>query len=161
MNAINCRARLSYLESLFSRSCLESAPARVERAPVPLFGATRSSSRAHSQLHQLKRNLLRTALDETPEPRLFKRLCGAANQAAELAWATDFPLLVFPGLFEELIRAVRMQVQPEAGWPAQTTAESVPADAVPGFAAAAPVSDQPGAFSAAAVLPVLSMAARA
>src|SRR2546422_1760260 len=31
------------------------------------------------------RKLLRVALEETPETGLFKRLCGAANQAAELA----------------------------------------------------------------------------
>src|SRR5437016_12911859 len=71
------------------------------------------SDRAHSQLHQLKRKLLRVALEETPETGLFKRLCGAANQAAELAWATSNPLLVYPCLFDEMVLAVRERFQQE------------------------------------------------
>ncbi len=136
MKATNCRGRLRYLERLFSRSCLESAPAHHECNGLLPFAATRSSSRAHAQLHQLKRNLLRAALEETPEAGLFKRLCGAANQAAELAWSTEFPLLVFPDLFEELVCGVRTRFQREQAWPAETPAELVPADAVPGFAGA-------------------------
>jgi hypothetical protein len=85
---MNGPAQIHYRELLFFRSCLESSPARVERRPSSTLGATRPSDRTHSQLHQLKRKLLRVALEETPETRLFKRLCGAANQAAELAWAT-------------------------------------------------------------------------
>ena len=45
-------------------------------------------SGTQSQLHQLKRKLLRAALEETPETGSFKRLCGVANQAEDLAWAT-------------------------------------------------------------------------
>ncbi|MDR3459340.1 MAG: hypothetical protein P4N60_18065 [Verrucomicrobiae bacterium] len=78
-------------EQAYCCSCLESSPGGP-------------GSRTQSQLHQLKRKLLYLALEKTSEPKLFKTLCGAANQAADLAWNTSFPLLVFPGLFEELTR---------------------------------------------------------
>ena len=70
-------------------------------------------SLTHSQLHQLKRKLLRAALEETPETGSFKQLCGAANQAADLAWATSHPLLVFPHLFDEMVLAGRERFQRE------------------------------------------------
>jgi len=54
------------------------------------------SGRAHSQLHQLKRKLLPPRLGRNAGDWFVKRLCGAANQAAELAWATSNPLLVYP-----------------------------------------------------------------
>lgn len=66
--------------------------------------ASGNRSRALTQLHQLKRRLLREALEVAPETRFFKRLCGAANQAADLAWTTSHPLLVFPCLFEEQVQ---------------------------------------------------------
>lgn len=106
------QTRISYLERLFTRSCLETSVV-VDRAPRLLPTTGRSQrDRTHTQLHQLKRQLLRVALEATPQTHLFKRLCGAANQAAERAWETDFPLLVFPCLFEELVAAVR-QTSPQ------------------------------------------------
>ena len=46
---------------------------------------------------------LSSAAFPSPVPvGLCKRLCGAANQAAEMAWTVPCPLLVFPCLFEEL-----------------------------------------------------------
>ena len=81
--------------------------------------------RTHSQLHQLKRKLLRVALEETPETELFKRLCGAANQAAELAWATSNPLLVYPSLFDEMVTAVRDRFQQEQISDAQSSLTSL------------------------------------
>jgi len=95
----------------FFRSCLESSPAPVEPRPFSTLGVRRPRDRTHSQLHQLKRKLLRATLEETPETESFKRLCGAANQAAELAWATHYPLLVFPCLFEEMANAGSRPVQ--------------------------------------------------
>jgi len=86
------------------------------------------SGRTHSQLHQLKRKLLRGALEETPETELFKRLCGAANQAAELAWATSNPLLVYPSLFDEMVTAVRERFQQEQISDAQSSLTSLDAD---------------------------------
>lgn len=103
------QSRVSYLERLFTRSCLETSVV-IDRMPrlMPTTGRS-ARDRTHTQLHQLKRQLLRAALEATPQAHLFKRLCGAANQAAEQAWETNAPLLVFPCLFEELIVAARAQ----------------------------------------------------
>jgi len=110
---MNGPSQIYYRELLLFRSSLESSPLRVESRPFWTFGATHPSSRTHSQLHQLKRKLLRAALEETPETGSFKRLCGAANQAADLAWATAHPLLVFPCLLDEMVKAVREGFQQE------------------------------------------------
>ena len=115
-------------ELLLFRSSLESSPLRVESRPFSTFGATRPSSRMHSQLHQLKRKLLRAALEETPETGSFKRLCGAANQAADLAWATANPLLVFPCLLDEMVKTVREGFQQEQISDAQSWLSSLYVD---------------------------------
>ncbi len=85
-------------------------------------------SRRRSQLQQLKRKLLRAALEETPETGSFKRLCGAPNQAAEVAWATSHPLLVYPCLFDEMVKAVRERLQQEQFSDAQLPLTSLDAD---------------------------------
>ena len=67
--------------------------------PVPFRGAR------DTELERLKNRLLLQLLNETARPEfnaLFRR---AANEAAGLAWFTAYPLLVFPGLFEEKTRA--------------------------------------------------------
>jgi hypothetical protein len=125
---MNGNVQLSYRERLLFRSRLESSPVRVEPRPFSTFGATRPSDRTHSQLHQLKGKLLRAALEETPENGLLKRLCGAANQAVELAWATSYPLLVFPHLFDEMVKAVRERFQQEQISDAQSSRTSPDAD---------------------------------
>jgi hypothetical protein len=101
---------------LFLRSCVESAPRFVELKPVSALTEKRLGEGAHVQLHQLKRALLQTVLEETCDAGLLKRLCGAANEAAELAWATADPLLVFPCLFEELAQRARTEYQSQSGW---------------------------------------------
>ena len=121
-------ARNYYLNQSLVRSWLESSPARVEPKPFAPFRASLPSGRTHSQLHQLKRKLLRAALEETPETGLFKRLCGAANQAAELAWATSNPLLVYPSLFDEMVLAVRERFQQEQISDVQSPHTSLDAD---------------------------------
>lgn len=105
-------SRVSYLERLFTRSCLETSAALARMPRLTLIAGTSSRDRTHTQLHQLKRQLLRAALEATPQAGLFKHLCGAANQAAELAWETSQPLLVFPCLFEELIAVARQTPAP-------------------------------------------------
>ncbi|SPE44750.1 hypothetical protein SBA7_500005 [Candidatus Sulfotelmatobacter sp. SbA7] len=106
-------ARNYYVNQSLDRSWLELSSARVEPRPFSVFEASRPSSRTHSLLHQLKRKLLRAALAEMPETGSFKQLCGAANQAADLAGATSHPLLVFPHLFDEMVTAVRERFQPD------------------------------------------------
>jgi hypothetical protein len=61
-----------------------------------------------SGLGTLKNRLLREFLAELagPQNAYVRR---AANEAAALAWATPFPLLVFPALFEEKADAALIQ----------------------------------------------------
>lgn len=55
----------------------------------------------------LKDELLGDAIEETETLELHPRLKHAANEAAGLAWTTEFPLLVFPTLFDELAKRER------------------------------------------------------
>ena len=110
---MNHASRIYHINQSLFRSSLKMAPTGVEPKLFAPFRAPLPDSRTHSQLHQLKRKLLRAALGETPDTGLFKRLSGAANQAAELAWATSHPLLVFPHLFDEMVNAVRGRFQLE------------------------------------------------
>jgi hypothetical protein len=149
-------ARIYYVNQSLSRSCLESSPARSELKPFSTFGTTRPSDRAQSQLHQLKRKLLRAALEATPETGSYKRLCGAANQAAELAWTTPCPLLVFPCLFEEMVETVRAPFQQD-----QRQSDEQPSVAVmdgdAGFEGVQPASDRTDPVAVAGLLLALPM----
>lgn len=104
---MNDVAQIRHHNQPVSRSALQSSPAPVQPRQFSISRVARSSDRTHSQLHQLKRKLLRGALEATPEAGLFKPLCGAANQAVALAWDTSYPLLVFPLLFEEMVKTIR------------------------------------------------------
>ena len=111
---MNYTAQNIFRKWLFYRMCLESAPRPDQWQPDPCPPAKRPGSRTQSQLYQLKRKLLRVTLEEADgEARLFKQICGAANQAAELAWTESCPLLIFPCLFEELVQVARGQNQQE------------------------------------------------
>jgi hypothetical protein len=55
----------------------------------------------------LKDELLERVLGETETLELHPRFKRAANEAAGIAWMTEFPLLVFPTLFDELARRER------------------------------------------------------
>jgi len=66
------------------------------------------------ELEQLKGRLLRRALTETADPELEPSLRRAANEAAALAWATWYPLLLFPELFEEKTRTAARQAERQA-----------------------------------------------
>jgi hypothetical protein len=101
--------RIHYMERLFSRSCLD-APLAIFPVRFLSGAAPQPQHSAHFQLHQLKQRLLRAALESTPDTQLFKKLCGAANQAAEQAWATPYPQLVLPCLFEELVEQIRNEI---------------------------------------------------
>ena len=99
--------RHNYLERLFCRSLLESSLARMSMPQESPVSEISLRARAHTDLPQLKLKLLQSALETTTNARLFKRLCGAAQRAADLAWATPYPLLVFPCLFEEMVEEIR------------------------------------------------------
>ena len=116
---------------LLARSCLEAAPMHVRPSPFAWVAGSGSGGHALTQLHQLKQKLLREALEAAPEAGYFKRLCGAANQATDLAWATSHPLLVFPCLFEERVQRLRSDFEErqftESGpWAALAPAEVRP-----------------------------------
>ena len=56
---------------------------------------------------ELKEALLSELLDENQTVALEARFELAANQAAGIAWTTEYPLLVFPSLFDEITRRER------------------------------------------------------
>jgi hypothetical protein len=70
---------------------------RFELAPVVApFRAVQANG-----FEQLKGRLLVERLEAIWEPAATSQVRRAANEAASLAWATPYPLLVFPVLFEE------------------------------------------------------------
>jgi hypothetical protein len=89
----------------------EFAPeTRFELRPVPPapFRATQET-----EFERLKSKLLaRQLAGATPE--LNAPLRRAANDAAALAWVTQFPLLVFPVLFEEKTDAAILRAERQA-----------------------------------------------
>ena len=84
---------------------------RFELRPAPPapFRAT-----WEAELERLKNRLLAAQLARATEPELNAPLRHAANEAAALAWATVYPLLVFPVLFEEKIETALRQAERQA-----------------------------------------------
>jgi hypothetical protein len=64
-----------------------------------------------NELEQLKNRLLLRLLWELEEPKLNGYVRRAANEAAALAWVTPYPLLTFPGLFEEKASLALLQAE--------------------------------------------------
>jgi hypothetical protein len=60
-----------------------------------------------TELEVLKNRLLVERLWDVTGAELNARLRRAANEAAALAWASRYPLLVFPALFDELARSAK------------------------------------------------------
>ena len=90
----------------------EFAPeTRFELRPVPAapFRATQET-----EFERLKGQLLDEQLYLAGNAELYAPVRRAANEAAALAWATLFPLLVFPTLFEEKIEAALRQAKRQA-----------------------------------------------
>jgi len=84
---------------------------RFEATPAPPapFRATQESG-----LDQLKNRLLREFLYEQTGREFNGYVRRAANEAAALAWVTPYPLLVFPGLFEEKAAGAIVQAERQA-----------------------------------------------
>ena len=57
----------------------------------------------------LKDNLLEEYVDDSENLSYHARLKHAANEAAGLAWTTEYPLLFFPALFDEMARRERVR----------------------------------------------------
>jgi len=75
----------------------------TEEAGELLFAPARGP--LERRLEKLKDQLLRPTLETFSDSRLAKEISWAANEAAALAWMTVCPLLVFPDLLEEKVRA--------------------------------------------------------
>jgi hypothetical protein len=61
------------------------------------------------EFERLKSRLLSEKLFANSNPALNAPVRRAANEAAALAWVSFYPLLVFPVLFEEKVRAAVRQ----------------------------------------------------
>lgn len=64
-----------------------------------------------AELERLKRRLLVERLETVWDPRMTVRVRRAANEAVALAWVTPYPMLVFPGLFEEKVEEERVRAE--------------------------------------------------
>ncbi|HZV35302.1 MAG TPA: hypothetical protein VFB72_12070 [Verrucomicrobiae bacterium] len=78
--------------------------------PTVPFRATETTA-----LEELKKRLLRQLLEHAAGAGQNVLLRRAANDAAALAWLTQFPLLVFPALLEEKARAALLQYERQQG----------------------------------------------
>jgi hypothetical protein len=67
-------------------------------------------ARQEAELERLKAQLLAERL-ETRDPQLDTQLRRAANEAAVLAWVTQYPLLVCPALFQERAEAALLRAE--------------------------------------------------
>ncbi len=81
--------------------------ARPTRFSVRPRGLTRAEQRA--RLSELKERLLRAHLARAGSEAIRSRVRWAAEEAASLAWASPFPLLVLPELVEEKVARAREQ----------------------------------------------------
>jgi hypothetical protein len=72
----------------------------------------------NTEFDRLKTRLLSELLEQRPDPSLNTPLRQAVNEAAGVAWMTQFPLLVFPTLATELAckAARREQKQRQVRW---------------------------------------------
>ena len=77
----------------------------VNPAPAAPFRAV-----LEDEFERLNAKLLRERLADARTAGLGGELRRAANEAAGLAWATAFPLLFFPALFEEKVGAAQKRV---------------------------------------------------
>lgn len=90
-------------ESRFEVRSVAAGPLRAEQA---------------AELKGLERRLLTERLGEVLDPGLVGYVRAAAHEAAALAWATSYPLLVFPILFAEKAEAAlrRAERQEQVRW---------------------------------------------
>ena len=94
------------MNARYRRVATRFAPeTRFEVNPTP---AAPFRAVQETELELLKNRLLLERLDEVPD--LNVRLRRAANEAAALAWTTQFPLLLFPALFDEKARTARLEL---------------------------------------------------
>lgn len=81
----------------------------VNPAPAAPFRAV-----LENEFERLNNRLLRERLANAETTALGVELRRAANEAAGLAWATAYPLLFFPALFEEKVAETKRRVRRQA-----------------------------------------------
>ena len=81
---------------------------RFEAGPAP---PAPFRARQEAELEQLKGRLLAARLDARRGSAFAARLKRAAADATALAWVTNYPLLLFPGLFEEMAEAALLRAE--------------------------------------------------
>jgi hypothetical protein len=77
---------------------------------LPFNATTRAANTAiplDAEFATLQEKLLENAFNHTETLSLYGAIRQAANEAAGLAWMTEFPLLVYPTLFDEKTLAFR------------------------------------------------------
>jgi len=91
--------------------------------PIPQPAIRRQELRhqTDSGLERLREGLLAQTLDQVQSTSLVRPLRRASQEAAALAWMEEFPLLVFPCLFQEKVEATRRRVQRQLWIEAQTS----------------------------------------
>lgn len=81
-----------------------------------------SRAEQRALLGELKERLLEEHLSGDDPPEAWPRVRWAAEEAASLAWASPFPLLVLPELVKEKVAAARAQAERQARIWRQSTA---------------------------------------
>jgi len=84
---------------------------RFEVEPIP---AAPFRGGFEDELENLKRRLLAEKLNGVRSANENSQVRRAANEAAGLAWLTNYPLLLFPVLFEEKLETVLAMVENQA-----------------------------------------------
>ena len=96
---------------------------RTQRVPTRFARETRfrltprvrPADQSHAtEFRQLKARLLTPALSAVVDPGLRRQLLLAANEAAAVAWTTDYPMLVFPELLQEKTNELREYTERQA-----------------------------------------------
>ncbi len=78
---------------------VEGEFAFLPRLSVPCRGAL------EARLEDFKERLLQPFIATALDPALARELRWAANEAAALAWYTEYPMLLLPALLDEKVRA--------------------------------------------------------
>lgn len=79
-----------------------NVPARFEpETAFELKPSPVARRETEARLEELKSRLLEESLSRVWEPAVRTLLSRSANEAAAIAWLSGYPLLVFPGVFEE------------------------------------------------------------
>lgn len=113
-----------FVSQVFVRSCFETLDLGQGMGSAR-FAGPQGFNRPETTLPQLKQRLLRAELEKTSDPLLIKSICGAANQAAALAWSSQQPLNVFPELFEAFVAEIRENRREEPAQEALVCDEAV------------------------------------